>query len=161
MKGFLQSSAQKHSTSVLQDKFYGLPSSAAVGAHCKIKSNLQTDSSRKLATVTTMSSATPAQQSTAAPDAKDSALQSTPAIYDPIVQYVILRKDLWGPGFSWPLGSIVAQACHASSAAMWLHRDDDDTATYCSPENLDSMHKVREAGKGNNVKSFSLLHSLS
>ena len=35
----------------------------------------------------------------------------------PIVQYVVLRKDLWVEK-GWPLGSIVAQACHASSAGV-------------------------------------------
>lgn len=82
------------------------------------------------------------QESKAAPEASTDTPTSKPAAYDPVVQYVVLRKDLWGPGFSWPLGSIVAQACHASSAAMWLSKDDSVTASYCSPENLDSMHKV-------------------
>lgn len=43
---------------------------------------------------------------------------------------------------------MVAQACHASVAAVWLHRDDPDTAAYCSPEALDSMHKVVLEVKG-------------
>eukprot|EP00967_Tisochrysis_lutea_P117857 scaffold190956_cov22-Tisochrysis_lutea.AAC.1 len=33
----------------------------------------------------------------------------------PLVQYIILRKDLW-TALKWPLGSIVAQASHAELA---------------------------------------------
>jgi len=40
------------------------------------------------------------------------------------------------------LGSIVAQACHASVAALWLSKEDDTTAQYCAPDALDHMHKV-------------------
>lgn len=63
-------------------------------------------------------------------------------LIDPIVQYVVLRKDLWTEK-GWPLGSVVAQACHASSAAIWTHRDDAATLEYCCPERIDQMHKVR------------------
>ena len=59
-----------------------------------------------------------------------------------IVQYVVLRKDLWTDK-GWPLGSVVAQACHASSAAMWESKEDPVTLDYCSPEKIDQMHKVR------------------
>ena len=58
-----------------------------------------------------------------------------------IVQYVVLRKDLWTDQ-GWPLGSVVAQACHASSAAMWESKEDPITLDYCSPEKIDQMHKV-------------------
>lgn len=58
-----------------------------------------------------------------------------------LLQYVILRKDLW-TDMKWPLGSIVAQACHASTAALWLSQHEEFTQTYCKPENLDHMHKV-------------------
>lgn len=58
-----------------------------------------------------------------------------------IVQYVVLRKDLWIEQ-SWPLGSVVAQACHASTAAMWESKEDPVTMEYCAPYNIDSMHKV-------------------
>lgn len=56
-----------------------------------------------------------------------------------VVQYVVLRRDLID---TWPLGSVVTQGCHASVAAIWTHKDDPDTLAYCSPPNLDSMHKV-------------------
>lgn len=60
---------------------------------------------------------------------------------DPVVQYVVLRRDLWGD-LKWPLGSIVAQACHASTAALWMFKDDPITTSYCSGEALDNMRKV-------------------
>ncbi|CAN4095599.1 unnamed protein product [Withania somnifera] len=48
----------------------------------------------------------------------------------------------------WPLGSVVTQGCHAAVAAIWSHKDDDVTLQYCSPSNLDSMHKVILEVKG-------------
>ena len=60
---------------------------------------------------------------------------------DPILQYVVLRKDLWRD-LAWPLGSIVAQGCHASTAALWQSRKDAVTQEYCADSNLDSMRKV-------------------
>ncbi|GIM02627.1 hypothetical protein Vretimale_7507, partial [Volvox reticuliferus] len=60
---------------------------------------------------------------------------------DFLVQYVVIRKDLWG-SLGWPLGSVVAQACHASSAAMWMYRDEEATQQYLAPENIDHMRKV-------------------
>ncbi|KMZ62042.1 Peptidyl-tRNA hydrolase II (PTH2) family protein [Zostera marina] len=64
---------------------------------------------------------------------------------DPIIQYVVLRRDLID---KWPLGSIITQGCHASVAATWTHLDHVDTAAYCSLANLDSMHKVTLEVKG-------------
>ncbi|PIN15932.1 hypothetical protein CDL12_11424 [Handroanthus impetiginosus] len=64
---------------------------------------------------------------------------------DTVVQYVVLRRDLID---TWPLGSLVTQGCHASVAAIWLHKDDPDTLLYCSTSNLDSMHKVTLEVKG-------------
>ena len=58
-----------------------------------------------------------------------------------LVQYLVLRKDLW-TSLEWPLGSIIAQACHASTAALWLSKDTTETSAYCSPDKLDHMHKV-------------------
>ena len=60
---------------------------------------------------------------------------------DPLLQYVVLRRDLW-TDMEWPLGSVVAQCCHAATAALWLSRDAADTLAYCSPDNLDHMHKA-------------------
>ena len=65
----------------------------------------------------------------------------TKAPSDPLLQYVILRKDLW-TDMKWPLGSVVAQGCHAATAALWMSRDLPTTLEYCAPENIDHMHKV-------------------
>ncbi len=102
---------------------------------------------------------------------------------DPIVQYVVLRSDLW-KDLKWPLGSVAAQvravdcaphtqcslcaaqagrrpaattalccgacvcscaqACHASTAVQWLHRDDQHTQAYLA--DLDNMRKVKMGG---------------
>lgn len=70
----------------------------------------------------------------------ETAPASAPAAED-LVQYIVLRKDLCS-SLKWPLGSVIAQACHASTAALWLSRDSDETSAYCSPETLDHMHKV-------------------
>ncbi|KAJ2316109.1 hypothetical protein IWW52_003811 [Coemansia sp. RSA 2704] len=50
--------------------------------------------------------------------------------------FVVMRKDL----AKWPLGSIVSQGCHAATAVLWKHRDDERVRSYTN--NLDSMHKV-------------------
>lgn len=56
-----------------------------------------------------------------------------------LVQYVVVRGDLLRL-LSWPIGAVIAQACHASTAAQWMHRDDSNTLQYTS--DLDNMHKV-------------------
>ncbi|OEL24034.1 putative peptidyl-tRNA hydrolase PTRHD1 [Dichanthelium oligosanthes] len=83
----------------------------------------------------------------ASPSAPDSAAANPAAAgeergkeaVDVLVQYVVLRRDL---ADAWPLGSVVAQGCHAAVAAMWAHRDHPDTAAYCASDNLDRMHKA-------------------
>ena len=57
----------------------------------------------------------------------------------PIVQYVVVRSDLL-KSLKWPIGAVLAQACHASSAAIHLHYSDEYTQAYLAE--LDSMHKV-------------------
>ena len=57
----------------------------------------------------------------------------------PIVQYVVVRGDLLHV-LKWPLGAIITQACHASSAALHLFRNDSYTEKYTAE--LDHMHKV-------------------
>ncbi|KAK2392267.1 hypothetical protein P8452_29203 [Trifolium repens] len=64
---------------------------------------------------------------------------------DVVVQYVVLRRDLID---SWPLGSVVTQGCHASVSAVWSNKDDPITIDYCSPDKIDSMHKVTLEVKG-------------
>ena len=66
---------------------------------------------------------------------------------NPIVQYVVLRKDL-GASLGWPLGSICAQAAHAAVAAVWEHRDHPDVEAYCAPDAIDGMRKVVLEVKG-------------
>ena len=63
---------------------------------------------------------------------------------DPIVMYVVIRGDLRGGEKGWPLGSLVAQACHASVAVIASALDDADEATreYVHPDNVDHMRKV-------------------
>lgn len=56
-----------------------------------------------------------------------------------IVQYVIVRGDLLTK-LSWPVGALVAQACHAATAVIHLHYEDDHTREYLG--HLDNMHKV-------------------
>ena len=53
----------------------------------------------------------------------------------PIVQYVVVRRDL-----NWPLGALMAQACHAAVAATHLHYTHQNTRDYLA--DLDNMHKV-------------------
>lgn len=57
-----------------------------------------------------------------------------------LVQYLVLRKDLSQAPFSWPAGAVVAQACHAATAALHLHRDHPHTAAYL--RELGRMRKV-------------------
>ncbi|MEE6477150.1 hypothetical protein FKM82_011377 [Ascaphus truei] len=56
-----------------------------------------------------------------------------------LVQYVVLRGDLQA-GLGWPLGALVAQACHAATAAVHVHYEHPHTRAYL--QGLDSMHKV-------------------
>lgn len=79
-----------------------------------------------------MSSSAPFETTSSGPS-------ESPPPHDPLVQYIVLRKDLWVAD-GWPLGSIVAQACHASTAAMYLFKDDPETIAYQA--DVDHMHKV-------------------
>ena len=54
---------------------------------------------------------------------------------EPIVQYIAIRSDL-----KWPKGALIAQACHASVAAIHLNYQDKQTIEYLNQ--LDSMHKI-------------------
>ncbi|XP_049981842.1 putative peptidyl-tRNA hydrolase PTRHD1 [Alexandromys fortis] len=57
-----------------------------------------------------------------------------------LVQYLVLRKDLSQAPFSWPTGALVAQACHAATAALHLHREHPHTVSYL--RELGRMRKV-------------------
>lgn len=66
---------------------------------------------------------------------------------DPIFQYVVLRRDLQEK-VGWPLGSLVAQGCHASVAAIAQHLDDADVRAYIAADALAGMHKAVLEVKG-------------
>lgn len=81
----------------------------------------------------------PAAGTESAPSQDDESVKVEKDNSDVLVQYVVLRRDLID---TWPLGSVVTQGCHASVSAIWSHKDDPHTLQYCSPQNIDSMHKV-------------------
>ena len=56
-----------------------------------------------------------------------------------MVQYVVVRRDLLTT-LKWPVGAVIAQACHASSAVIHLFYGDPNTQQYL--KDLDHMHKV-------------------
>jgi peptidyl-tRNA hydrolase len=56
-----------------------------------------------------------------------------------LVQYVIVRGDLMS-SLKWPMGAVIAQACHAVSAVNKMFWDDVETQEYLS--DIDRMHKV-------------------
>lgn len=73
-------------------------------------------------------------------DSPNDAAKADDSNYDDVlVQYVVLRRDLID---TWPLGSVVTQGCHASVSSIWSHKDDPHTLQYCSPQNINSMHKA-------------------
>ncbi|KAL3276540.1 hypothetical protein HHI36_011915 [Cryptolaemus montrouzieri] len=69
-----------------------------------------------------------------------------------IVQYVIVRSDLLKE-LQWPVGAVIAQACHAVSAVTHLYHEDEHTKKYL--EDLDNMHKiVLEVPNEDNMRSL-------
>ncbi|XP_018335669.1 putative peptidyl-tRNA hydrolase PTRHD1 [Agrilus planipennis] len=56
-----------------------------------------------------------------------------------VVQYIIVRSDLVKE-LGWPIGALIAQACHAVTATMHLFKDDEHLQSYLA--NLESMHKI-------------------
>ncbi|XP_015761777.1 PREDICTED: putative peptidyl-tRNA hydrolase PTRHD1 isoform X2 [Acropora digitifera] len=70
-----------------------------------------------------------------------------------LVQYVVVRGDLLKLPL-WTTGAVIAQACHASTAALWSHRNDPNTIAYTNE--LDNMHKVvLEAPSEDGLKELS------
>ena len=53
-----------------------------------------------------------------------------------LVQYVVVRADLRS---TWPLGAIIAQACHACTAVIYQFRNDEHVVNYTA--DMDNMHK--------------------
>ncbi|KEP60057.1 UNVERIFIED_CONTAM: Peptidyl-tRNA hydrolase PTH2 domain-containing protein [Hammondia hammondi] len=58
---------------------------------------------------------------------------------DPIVQYVVLRKDLQ-TGLGWPTGAVIAQACHACISVVASAYSEPDVQAYLAEG--DNMRKV-------------------
>ncbi|CAH1118808.1 unnamed protein product [Phaedon cochleariae] len=56
-----------------------------------------------------------------------------------IVQYIVVRSDLVKE-LKWPVGAVIAQACHAVAAVTHLFYQDEHTQQYLA--DLDNMHKV-------------------
>jgi len=56
-----------------------------------------------------------------------------------LVQYVVVRRDLLDI-MKWPVGAVMAQACHACTAVIHLNYEDTHTQEYLL--DLDNMHKV-------------------
>ena len=56
-----------------------------------------------------------------------------------IVQYILVRADLCKT-LGWPVGALVAQACHASTAVVHMFYNHEDTQKYLA--DLDNMHKI-------------------
>lgn len=60
---------------------------------------------------------------------------------DPLIQYLVLRRDLQ-EAQQWPLGALVAQGAHAAVAAIAESLDEEDTKAYISPDALGRMTKA-------------------
>lgn len=56
-----------------------------------------------------------------------------------LIQYIVVRADLLKT-LNWPVGAVIAQACHACCAVTYLFRNDPHTEEYL--KDLDNMHKV-------------------
>lgn len=66
-----------------------------------------------------------------------------------IVQYIVVRGDLIRE-LNWPVGAVIAQACHAVTAVTHLFYDDEHSQQYL--KDLDNMHKViLEATNGDSL----------
>ena len=73
-----------------------------------------------------------------------------------VVQYVAVRKDLLIL-HKWSIGALIAQACHACTAAIHVNRDDPACQQYLL--NLDTMHKiVLEVRNGQPLPTISLYY---
>eukprot|EP00966_Prymnesium_polylepis_P322383 7378645-Prymnesium_polylepis.1 len=57
-----------------------------------------------------------------------------------IVQFIVVRRDLLS-AMNWPMGSVIAQACHASTAVLFENIDCDPTVLEYFADAA-KMHKV-------------------
>ncbi|XP_052086494.1 putative peptidyl-tRNA hydrolase PTRHD1 [Mytilus californianus] len=70
-----------------------------------------------------------------------------------VVQYVVVRRDVLKT-LKWPVGALIAQACHACTAVMHNFYNHPDTQNYL--KDLDNMHKViLEAKDEESLRSLS------
>ncbi|KAG0007049.1 peptidyl-tRNA hydrolase domain-containing protein 1 [Modicella reniformis] len=58
---------------------------------------------------------------------------------DPLTIFIVIRKDLIKT-LGWTTGSVIAQACHASTAVLHKTQDLRDTREYLA--DINNMHKV-------------------
>ncbi|KAG0039415.1 peptidyl-tRNA hydrolase domain-containing protein 1 [Podila clonocystis] len=58
---------------------------------------------------------------------------------DPLTMFIVIRKDLI-KALGWSTGSVIAQACHASTAVLHKTSELHDTREYLA--DLSNMHKV-------------------
>lgn len=58
---------------------------------------------------------------------------------NPLVQYVIVRGDLLY-ALKWPIGAVLAQACHVCTAVTHLFYHDPHTQEYVA--DIDNMRKI-------------------
>ncbi|KAI9142329.1 peptidyl-tRNA hydrolase II domain-containing protein [Paraphysoderma sedebokerense] len=66
-------------------------------------------------------------------------MASSVAAVEPLCMWIVVRKDLI-KSLSWSLGSVTAQACHASTAVLHQFKDDMNTIEYL--KDTPNMHKV-------------------
>ncbi|KAL7750929.1 hypothetical protein RI367_003508 [Sorochytrium milnesiophthora] len=66
---------------------------------------------------------------------------------DALTVFIVVRRDLLKT-LQWPVGSLIAQGCHATSAALWRFRQHAATNEYMSEDNIERMHKVVYEVKG-------------
>lgn len=79
---------------------------------------------------------TSSSASSSSPSTAETGVPAPPSD-DPAVQYVVVRRDLLE---TWPVGSVIAQAIHASVSAIWESRDDSVTHSYCTQDGNNSMN---------------------
>ncbi|KAG9325352.1 hypothetical protein KVV02_004127 [Mortierella alpina] len=66
-------------------------------------------------------------------------MRAVSTMADPLTMFIVIRKDLIKT-LGWTTGSVIAQACHASTAVLHKTRDLHDTREYLA--DLHNMHKV-------------------
>lgn len=60
-------------------------------------------------------------------------MAASEVVEDPLVMYVIVRRDLITE-LDWPMGSIITQGIHAAVGAVWRNREESNTLEYCGQD---------------------------